>query len=1140
MSLTGKFRSLIDSAVRSRGNSYYHGGAVRIMEGDERFVRAFVRGTDKYTVLLSIKGENFSVSCTCPYYEDRDICKHIWATMLAAEASGYLDGSGGEPSRLLLADARSSEDGDDDDYEEDDYEEEEDDYEYDLRERRKTAAGIQSSRPYPQQKAPAATAWEQQLRRLSHAMTGTAKRRERPWPSSRELLYVVDAAATMEGRGIIVELAYRELKLNGEWSKIKTQAMTDIQPSKLPDPDDRRIISLMIGAEDDYHGYSSGYDYVPSRYKLIPPIEQVLMPMMCGTGRCLLRLSQGEGEMPSLRWDDRGPWELWLEIRRGAASNQWVITGSLRRADERLDISKPELIVSGGLVFNEATVARLEDFGAFAWISELLRRGAIYVPLADRDEMLKAILSLPHLPKLDLAQELRFEEVSLAPQPCLKIRESERRYWGDDLLDGELNFDYQGEQVSIDDQARGIFDADKRRFILRDRAAEQRAAERLKQVGFKQSYSYTDSGTRLSLSPKNLPRVVRTLVKEGWRVEAEGKLYRQPGEFRIEVTSGIDWFDLHGEIDFGSTSASLPQLLAALKRGDNAVLLGDGTFGLLPEDWLKKYGLLAGLGSAEGDSIRFTRSQVGLLDAMLASQPQASFDAAFTRARDELQRFEGIKAADPPRGFVGELRGYQREGLGWLYFLQQFGFGGCLADDMGLGKTIMALALLESRRERRRAAYGTGRETNGKAKRKNAQAAGNDSRPCAQPSLVVVPKSLVFNWKQEAARFAPGLRLLDHTGATRAKGCDHFKDYDLIITTYGTLRRDALQFKEAEFDYVILDEAQAIKNADTASAKAARLVRGRNRLALSGTPIENHLGELWSLFDFLNPGLLGGASVFKLTGPSARNPDEQTRELLAAALRPFILRRTKDQVARDLPRKVEQTIYCEMDTVQRRLYDELRDHYRRSLLGLIDEKGLKRSKIQILEALLRLRQAACHPGLVDKKRVAEPSAKLDVLLAQLAQVMDEGHKALVFSQFTSLLAIIRDRLDKAGVTYEYLDGRTRDRARRVERFQTDQDCKLFLVSLKAGGLGLNLTAAEYVFLLDPWWNPAVEAQAIDRAHRIGQTRQVFAYRLIAHDTVEEKVLELQQTKRELADAIINADNSLIRRLAREDLELLLS
>jgi len=451
-----------------------------------------------------------------------------------------------------------------------------------------------------------------------------------------------------------------------------------------------------------------------------------------------------------------------------------------------------------------------------------------------------------------------------------------------------------------------------------------------------------------------------------------------------------------------------------------------------------------------------------------------------------------------------------------MEFLRRFGFGGCLADDMGVGKTAQVLALLETRRELRTAANG-----------KNGA-----------PSLVVVPKSLVFNWKQEAAKFTPQLRILDHTGNQR--DLNSFGAYDVILTTYGTLRRDAADFRDVEFDYVVLDEAQAIKNAATDSAKAARLLKGRHRLAMSGTPVENHLGELWSIFEFLNPGMLGSAGVLKLAGGMGRNPSEETRQLLAHSLRPFILRRTKEQVARELPAKTEQTIFCELEPKQRKLYNELRAHYRNSLLNTVAAQGLAKSKIQVLEALLRLRQAACHPGLLDPKRRTEPSAKLEVLINQLGEVTREGHKALVFSQFTSMLSIVCERLDELGIVYEYLDGATTNRQQHVERFQNDPSCGVFLISLKAGGLGLNLTAAEYVFLLDPWWNPAVEAQAIDRAHRIGQARQVFAYRLIAQDTVEEKVLQLQNTKRELAAAIIGADNSLIRNLKREDLELLLS
>ena len=559
----------------------------------------------------------------------------------------------------------------------------------------------------------------------------------------------------------------------------------------------------------------------------------------------------------------------------------------------------------------------------------------------------------------------------------------------------------------------------------------------------------------------------------------------------------------------------IPLSEIAIKAALGKLGLSEADARLALEDLnLRRIGPLAGMGKPEQGHVRFRHSQAGLLDALVAAQPEARCDETFARVREELRRFHSVEPAAQPAGFVGQLRDYQSEGLGWMHFLQRFSFGGCLADDMGVGKTAQVLALLESRRELRAAGEPVG------------------------PSLVVVPKSLVFNWKEEAARFTPQLRVLDHTGLER-NGND-FGAYDLVLTTYGTLRRDAWRFKDAEFDYVVLDEAQVVKTAETESSKAARLLRGRHRLAVSGTPMENHLGELWTLFEFLNPGMLGAANAFKVVGGSMRNPDEETRRLLGHALRPFFLRRTKEQVARELPSKTEQTVYCELEPEQRKLYDELRQHYRDSLLRRIETAGLAKSKIQVLEALLRLRQAACHPGLLDSKRSSDSSAKLDVLLEQLREVLDEGHKALVFSQFTSLLKILRARLNRDGVLYEYLDGATLDRQTRVERFQNDKDCRLFLVSMKAGGLGLNLTAAEYVFILDPWWNPAVEAQAVDRAHRIGQTRPIFTYRLIARDTVEEKVLELQKTKRDLAAAIIGAENSMIRDLRSEDLALLLS
>jgi SNF2 family DNA or RNA helicase len=662
---------------------------------------------------------------------------------------------------------------------------------------------------------------------------------------------------------------------------------------------------------------------------------------------------------------------------------------------------------------------------------------------------------------------------------------------------------------------RGVYEPGERRFFLRDLEVERRSAERLLELGFRPTAHVPGQPPTLQIATTRVPKTVRALLAEGWAVEAEGKLYRSPGQFRLSVSSGVDWFELHGGAEFEGETVHLPALLAALRRGDGFVPLSDGTFGMLPEEWLKKLGPMARLGEPEGGHLRFQPAQAALLDVWLAEEPGISCDETFERARERLRGFSGIAPAPEPPGFRGELRGYQRTGLGWLHFLRDFGFGGCLADDMGLGKTVQVLALLETRRRLR----------------------AEEGLP---PSLVVVPRSLVFNWLAEAAGFTPELRVLDHTGIGRTREGDPFAGCDLVITTYGTLRRDVGVLRQVEFDYVILDEAQAIKNADSQTAKAARLLRGRHRLALSGTPIENHLGELWSLLEFLNPGLLGASPLLGSHADELRNPDTETRGLLARALRPFLLRRTKEQVAPELPAKTEQTLFCELPPKQRRLYDELRDHYRTSLGTRITEQGLGRTKILVLEALLRLRQAACHPGLLDRDRADEPSAKLDVLLPQLREILAEGHKALVFSQFTSFLGLLKQHLDREGMTYLYLDGRTRDRREKVETFQTDSGCQLFLISLKAGGTGLNLTAADYVFLLDPWWNPAVETQAIDRAHRIGQNRPVFACRIVARNTVEEKILELQKSKQDLADAVIQADTSVLAGLSHEDLELLLS
>jgi superfamily II DNA or RNA helicase len=987
-------------------------------------------------------------------------------------------------------------------------------------------------------------AWKQQLSLLTSTVRANLHAELDEWPSGREIFYLIDQQSSRLSDKLIVDIGYRERLMKGGWGKIKSQNIQLKHIQTLKDPTDRQILAILVGAREAWSPYAYGYtSYTVSyRYALSKTLQELVLPLMCSTQRCLLRSSTDKNaEMPMIEWDDGPAWQFSLALRPqqiGGSSDEYALTGFLRRGSEEIAATSAILATDAIVIGADLRAARLVSRNARAWIEALRKSGEFRIGLADAEHLTEQLLEMPSRPDLDLPEELQFERVRLAPVPHLKLRKPE--YSPQSRLDADLLFDYAGRMVNSFERQDGFYDRSTHRFVERDREVEQSAIELLQPLGFRSTRNYDDY-QHFYLTSKNLPRAVSQLLGHGWKVEAEGKLYRNPTSSSLAVSSGIDWFELHGSIDFGNgLEAKLPALLSALRRGESMIALGDGSFGMLPEEWLQKYGLLASLGEASGDHLRFKRTQTGILDALLAVRPEITCDDTFARIRDEWQNFSGIKPIAAPPGFVGKLRHYQREGLGWFDFLQRFGFGGCLADDMGLGKTVQVLALLESRRngaKRDVDSAGTNKSVSSFSKSRVAQ----DSSRAKTPSLVVVPRSLVFNWQQEAARFTPAMRVLTHTGPERNKDCKHFQNYDLIITTYGTLRRDAGHLQETEFDLVILDEAQAIKNAKTESAKAVRLLRAKHRLALSGTPIENHLGELWSLFEFLNPGMLGAASVFQLSTSGTRAPDEETRTLLARALRPFLLRRTKQQVAKELPAKLEQTIYCEMESAQRSQYNELRNYYRVSLLDTVKRLGINRAKIQILEALLRLRQTACHPALITGEIDGiEPNAKLDVLMPRLSEVIDEGHKALVFSQFTSFLAIIRLRLEREGVDYEYLDGKTRNRGVAVQRFQSDPRCKLFLISLKAGGQGLNLTAAEYVFLLDPWWNPAVEAQAIDRAHRIGQTQRVFAYRLIARDTVEEKVLALQATKRELADAIINADNNLISNITAEDLKLLLS
>ncbi len=1111
MTLSELLESKFRGDIRFRGAAYIQAERVSVIRVTADHVFAVVRDGVEFQTQLSRDDGAIRMVCNCvgtsANPSGNPHCKHLWATVLAADAGSYVSGAtkpGYYPPFVVDDDAPLSFGADSELWDE----EEADAFASSGRSTKMRTVEREAARV---EAAPRLKEWETRLSELRKEMQGeessnSAAGRE------RQVFYEIDAKASNEAGLIVIQTSQRQRRANGEWGKLKPLKLRPGKFDEIDDDEDRRILAHLVGGTPDRAALSAQVadNLAAFRYRVPHDLCQLLLPAICATGRIRL-LGDDERVTETLSWDEGPSWELCLAVEFQAEQQVWKLRGTLRRGDEKMALRDPVLVVPGGLAITDTQVCPFQDFDAYPWVTLLRRSDDFQVAAGEEHALVDRLLDMPALPKLELPEELRLEEVVITPQPILVVHAPARSRWHQDRLKAEIQFDYDGTPVRGTSSQWAIVQRQANRCLVRDRAAEGLAWSQLQDGGFRRLLDQRRGQHDVEIAARDLAPAVRKLIAAGWQVRADGKQVRQPVDLKFQIKSNIDWFELHASVDFGEARVTFPELLAALARGDGTIVLDDGSLGILPEEWMERYGLLAGLGIAEGDHLRFTNVQVGILDALLSTQQSVDYDARFLEVRDRLAKFDGIKTESEPSSFHGELRPYQREGLGWLRFLEEFQFGGCLADDMGLGKTIQMLALLEGRRKR------------------------NKKR---MASLVVVPKSLMFNWRQEAEKFTPDIKVLEYSGLDRAKSRDDFGKYDLILTTYGTLRRDVLVLKDIVFDYVILDEAQAIKNSTSQVAKATRLLQARHRIGLSGTPIENHLGDLCSIFEFLNPGMLGRSSAFKLHAADPENTE--TRRVLADGLKPLILRRTKQSVASELPEKLEQTIFCEMGDDQQRLYNELRAHYRDSLLGIIEDQGLAKSKMHVLEALLRLRQAACHPALLNKTTGDESSAKLDVLIPHIEELIEEGHKTLVFSQFTSMLAIVKQHLDKKGIVYEYLDGQTRDRKERVQRFQTDKDCGVFLISLKAGGLGLNLTAADYVFILDPWWNPAVETQAIDRAHRVGQTRQVFAYRLICKGTVEEKIAELQAQKRELADAILEQNNSVLQDLTADDLKLLLS
>jgi superfamily II DNA or RNA helicase len=1065
-----------------RGRSYQRRGAVKDLRADKggRRLIASVQGTRPrpYHVFVEIgDGDPVRLAgrCSCPVATN---CKHAAAVLLEAlEHPPRIDGVAPDPLAGVVAD------------------------------------------------------WLQQLRQSATEPT-----------AAEEIAYRLDFAPHPETPFLLDARIVRRLKAGG-WGASRTLPLSQLQnpTANYVRRADRAVFQLLRA-----HAWQT-----PLPVPQDPDLVDLLLRRMIATGRCRWRdltappLALGPPRQGRLCWQtgNDGRQRLCVEIAAEEAvvmpaASPWYVLPQETCAGP-IELTLPRPVVRVALSAPPLTIVEASALGA-----------ALEGEFSD--------LALPR-PRTDLIEEIRYEP----PVPTLLLA-TRKRSWGywdewlnslDESIDlAFLGFAYGGRLLDVKGRAarewRSFEDG---RIVVRrrDLAAEQAARRQLESLGLRPAEGAEGSAAgRIAFGfpagPSDWPGFVYDKVPQleraGWRIEFENGFRHRVVDAGVEWTAAIEesggwWFalDLGIEID-GERVALLPVLTSLLSRlrdlsapdGIDALASNGAVFGRLPDgrhvalplDRTKA--VLSTLVelydpkslAADGTLTISAGEMVGLAAIEAAVQLRWLGREKLRALAARLADFAGIEPVAPPEGLRTELRGYQREGLSWLQFLRAYDLGGILADDMGLGKTVQALAhMLVEKRE------------------------GRLDRPC----LVVCPTSVVPNWLAEAARLAPELRVLSLHGADRRHRFGEIAAADLVVTTYALLPRDADHLLPVVWHLVVLDEAQAIKNAAAKTTAFACRLDARHRLCLTGTPVENHLGELWSQFAFLMPGLLGDAKRFArvFRTPIEKKRDEARRAALASRVRPFLLRRTKALVAADLPPKTEMWRLLELTGPQRDLYETVRLAMHEKVRGAVAAKGLARSHIVVLDALLKLRQVCCDPRLVKlaAARQVAASAKLLHLMEMLPPLIEDGRRILLFSQFTSMLDLIKLRLAETAIDFVELRGDTTDRARPVARFQRGK-VPLFLISLKAGGLGLNLTAADTVIHYDPWWNPAVEDQATDRAHRIGQDKPVFVYKLVAQGTVEERMLELQLRKKALAVGIYEADGNAAAQLEASDIERL--
>jgi non-specific serine/threonine protein kinase len=809
---------------------------------------------------------------------------------------------------------------------------------------------------------------------------------------------------------------------------------------------------------------------------------------------------------------------------RVTADDRFITVWQILRINAE-PVTNTEILMYHGFIFSVKNVLHILKNIDDLPVVEQFANGFIKVAASSKLDVIQDLIApLQERFAVQLPEDFEIKTVHAKPQPQVMLKEFNNQYLmlQPMFLYEETEVDYSNNPedilISLPDGAMQL--------IKRDEVLEKQFFETLRPLH--ETFSRQRQNEFFYVHFNEVMKgnwflnTVRYLQENGITVKGmqELKKFRyntHTPKWEMKAGSGMDWFDLQVSIIFGDQHVLLKDVRKALLSKQNIVVLGDGTFGVLPEEWLEQYGMLLKMGDEQKDgSLRLSKLHFTIIDELHNQINDEAILQEIESKKQKLQNIEHVQTAGVSKNIKAKLRPYQLSGFQWMQTLDEMGWGGCLADDMGLGKTLQAISFLQYMKEKHK----------------------------SSTHLVVCPTSLIYNWETELKKFAPKLHYHIYYGAGREFTDEHFENYDIIITSYGLVRIDMEQLLRFQWHYVLLDESQAIKNPDAQTTKAVQLLKCKNKFILSGTPVQNNTFDLFAQFNFLNPGLLGNKEFYKteFANPIDKYNDTDKSKQLRRLVYPFLLRRTKEEVAKDLPNKTETILWCQLPKEQRGVYEDYKNYYRNMLMKKIEEEGMSKAGIYVLEGLLRLRQICDSPQLL---KDAEVTTTESIKITELLREMEENtgtHKMLVFSQFTEMLHLIKDGLEQKNISYCYLDGSVpaAKRAQQVQEFQTNASVKVFLISLKAGGVGLNLTAADYVYIVDPWWNPAAEQQAIDRTHRIGQTQKIFAYKMICKDTVEEKIVQLQQRKKQIANELVTEDTGFIKKLSREDVAFLFS